>query len=64
MEMVLETDKEEFLSPEMSFDPSKEDEFLANICQGGRVTIPLAYRERLKLKQGTPVRIKIRKEES
>ena len=50
MEMVLETDKEE--------------EFLADICQGGRITIPLAYRKRLKLKQGTSVRIKIRKEES
>uniref|UniRef100_A0A6M3LWS5 SpoVT-AbrB domain-containing protein n=1 Tax=viral metagenome TaxID=1070528 RepID=A0A6M3LWS5_9ZZZZ len=59
----METNKEEFLAPDMSFDPSKEDEFLANICQGGRVTVPLAYREKLSLKQGTRVRIKIRNDE-
>lgn len=42
----------------------KEEEFLADICQGGRVTVPLAYRETLGLKQGTRVRIRIRKDES
>ena len=40
---------------EMSLE-KEEEEFLANICQGGRVTVPLAYRERLRLKQGTRVR--------
>jgi len=36
----------------------------SNICQGGRVTVPLAYREKLSLKHGTRVRIKIRKDEA
>ena len=50
---------------EMSLETAdREEEFLANICQGGRVTVPLAYRERLNLKQGTRVRIKIRNDES
>lgn len=49
---------------EMSLEKDREEEFLANICQGGRVTVPLAYRERLRLKQGTRVRIKIRKDEA
>jgi len=42
----------------------REEEFLADICQGGRVTIPLAYRESLNLKQGTRVRIRICKDEA
>jgi len=42
---------------------TKEDEFLANMCQGGRITIPLAYRESLDLKQGTRIRVKIQKDE-
>ncbi|MBU0847714.1 AbrB/MazE/SpoVT family DNA-binding domain-containing protein [Patescibacteria group bacterium] len=45
-------------------EKDREEEFLANICQGGRVTVPLAYRERLSLKQGTRVRIRIRKDEA
>lgn len=49
---------------EISLENVEEEEFLANICQGGRVTVPLAYRERLNLKQGTRVRIKIRKDEA
>jgi len=49
---------------EMSLEKNKEEEFLANICSGGRVTVPLAYRERLSLKQGNRVRIKIKKDEA
>ena len=45
-------------------EKEKEEEFLAKICQGGRVTVPLTYRERLSLKPGTRVRIRIRKDES
>ena len=47
-----------------SLEKDKEEEFLANICQGGRVTVPLSYREKLRLEQGTRVRIKIRKDEA
>jgi len=45
-------------------EKEEEEEFLANIGQGGRVTVPLAYRERLRLKHGTRVRIKIRKDDA
>ena len=48
---------------EMSVEKEKEEEFLAHICQGGRVTVPLSYREKLSLEQGTRVRIKISKDE-
>jgi len=41
-----------------------EEEFLANMCQGGRITVPQPYRESLNLKQGTRVRIKIRKDDA
>lgn len=47
-----------------SLEKEKEEEFLANICQGGRVTIPLSYRESLRLEKGTRVRIRIRKDEA
>ena len=49
---------------EMSLEKEKEEEFLAHICQGGRVTIPLSYRDKLGLEQGTRVRIRIRKDDS
>jgi len=39
-----------------------EEEFLANICQGGRITVPLPYRQRLGLEQGTRVRVRIQKD--
>ncbi|GAI98618.1 unnamed protein product, partial [marine sediment metagenome] len=39
-----------------------EEEFLANIHQGGRLTVPLPYRQSLGLEQGTRVRVKIRKD--
>ena len=41
-----------------------EEEFLANMGHGGRITIPQPYRESLNLKQGTRVRIKIKKDEA
>jgi len=49
---------------EMSVEKEKEEEFLAHICQGGRVTVPLSYREKLRLEQGTRVRIRIQKDEA
>ena len=39
-----------------------DEEFLAHICQGGRITIPLAYRQSLGLEQGTRVRVRIQKD--
>jgi bifunctional DNA-binding transcriptional regulator/antitoxin component of YhaV-PrlF toxin-antitoxin module len=42
----------------------KEEEFPAAVGQGGRVTIPWIYREKLGLEQGTRVRIKIRKDKA
>ena len=40
----------------------EEETFLAKVCQGWRVTIPLPVRERLGLKLGGLVRITLRKE--
>jgi len=40
----------------------KEEEFLAKICQGNRVTVPLTLRESLGLKQGDRVRVRIQKD--
>ena len=49
---------------EISVEKGKEEAFLARICQGGRVTIPLTLRERLSLKQGAIVRVRIQKDEA
>lgn len=49
---------------EISVEKGKEEEFLARICQGGRVTVPLTLRERLSLKQGAVVRVRIQKDEA
>jgi len=49
---------------EISVEKGKEEEFLAKICQGGRVTVPLTLRDRLSLKQGVTVRVRIRKDEA
>ena len=48
---------------EISVEKRKEEEFLAKICQGGRVTVPLTLRERLSLNQGAVVRVRIQKDE-
>jgi len=41
-----------------------EEEFLAKVCQGGRVAIPYAVREKLGLKKGDFVRVRFRKEKA
>ena len=40
----------------------KEETFLAKVCTGWRVTIPLPVREKLGLKRGGLVRVTVRKE--
>ena len=61
--MFDEEKKEEMPVEEpVTEDPIEEEEFLANIHQGGRLTVPLPYRQSLGLEQGTRVRVKIRKD--
>ncbi len=41
---------------------NEEVEFRANMCQGGRITVPILDRRRLSIERGTRVRVKIRKD--
>ena len=40
------------------------EEFLAKVCQGGRVTVPLTLRDKLDLKQGERIRVTIQRDEA
>ena len=48
----------------MNVEKRREEEFLAKVCQGGRVTVPLTLRDKLDLKQGALVRVTIQKDEA
>ncbi len=41
---------------------NENEEFLAKVCTGGRITIPLPYRERLSLATGDRVRVNLSKD--
>ena len=48
----------------MSAEDRDEETFLATLGQGGRVTVPYAVRERLGLKQGYFLRVRVRREKA
>jgi len=52
-----------FNGEQMDNTPEKrtvaEDEFLARMGTGGRITVPLPYRQSMKLSQGDRVRVKL-----
>ena len=47
----------------MSAEDRDGETFLARLCQGGRLTVPYAVRERLGLKRGDFLRVRVRRDE-